>query len=185
MILPVIAYGNPLLRKISEDIDPDYPGLKEILQNLEETMYQSDGVGLAAPQIGLNINLFIIDSGNIKSNQNGVKKFFLNAEILERSGKRVPYEEGCLSLPGIHEDVVREEKILIFYQDENFKEHEEYFEGVNARVIQHEYDHIIGKLFIDHLPPLKKRLLKKKLDAILNGTVDVSYKMKFYRPKKK
>jgi peptide deformylase len=184
MILRVVGYGDPLLRRQSEDIDENYPNLKELIENMFETMHQSNGVGLAAPQVGLNINLFVIDSSEIKDNKFPLRKVFINPEIIEFEGKEFVYEEGCLSIPGIHENVTRREKILINYLDENFEEHEEYYDGYNGRVIQHEYDHLIGKLFIDHISPLKKRLLKRKLNDIITGTVDVDYPMKFLGRKK-
>jgi peptide deformylase len=180
MILRVIGYGDPLLRKESEEIEPGYPDLKELIQNMQETMKASNGVGLAAPQIGLNIMLFVIDTREVKNNNKPLAKVFINPEILEYSGKRYAYEEGCLSIPNIHEDVVREEKIRIWYQDEQFNEYEEEFDGINARVIQHEYDHLFGTLFIDKISPLKKKLIKRRLNEIINGTADVDYPMKFY-----
>jgi peptide deformylase len=184
MKFKIVAYGDPLLRLTSEDIEPDYPGLHELIDNMFESMKESNGVGLAAPQIGLNIKLFVIDSTVLKNNKDGKRMAFINPEILEFTGKRYSYEEGCLSIPGIHEDVVREEKIRIWYQDENFNEYEEEFDGINARIIQHEYDHLFGKLFIDKISPLKKKLLKRKLNDIINGTVEVDYPMRFYTKSK-
>ena len=184
MKLKIVAYGDPMLRQESEDIEPGYPGLEELIANMFESMKESNGVGLAAPQIGLSIKLFVIDSSEVKNIKDGRKKVFINPEILEYIGKRASYEEGCLSIPNIHEDVVREEKIRIWYQDEHFNEFEEEFDGINARIIQHEYDHLFGKLFIDKISPLKKKLLKRKLNDIINGTVDVDYPMRFYSKSK-
>jgi len=181
MILRVIAYGDPSLRRESVDIDENYPNLPKLLEDMYETMYESNGVGLAAPQIGLSINLFVIDTTKFEKYDKGVKKAFINPIIVEKKGKKWTYEEGCLSLPKIREDVDREEKVLINYLDENFTEHEEWFDSINARVILHENDHLHGILFIDHLSSLKRRVIKNKLDDILNGTVKVDYPMKFYR----
>jgi len=181
MILRVIAYGDPLLRKQSDDIDKNYPELKELISNMFETMYSSNGVGLAAPQIGLNINLFVIDTTQIENFEKGVKKVFINPQLKLISGKFWKYEEGCLSLPKIRENVEREEKVIINYLDENFKEQEEEYDEINARVILHEYDHLEGLLFIDKISPLRKRMIRKKLEDIKTGTVDVDYPMKFYK----
>lgn len=181
MILRVIGYGDPLLRKQSEDIDKDYPNLDKLITDMFETMYESNGVGLAAPQIGLNINLFVIDTTQIEENKKGIKRAFINPIILKEEGDEYAFEEGCLSLPKIREDVVREERIVLNYFDENFKEHEETFDDINARVIQHEYDHLEGILFIDHLTGIKKRLLRNRLNEIVTGTVEVDYPMKFYK----
>jgi peptide deformylase len=181
MILRVVGYGDPLLRKQSEDIDKDYPELERLIADMFETMYASNGVGLAAPQIGLNINLFIIDTTLIDDNKQGIKRAFINPYIVKEEGDEWAFEEGCLSLPKIREDVLREEKIVMNYLDENFVEHEESFDDINARVIQHEYDHLEGVLFIDHLSAMKKRLLKKRLNEIVNGSVEVDYPMKFYK----
>jgi peptide deformylase len=184
-MLKVVAYGHPLLRKESEDIDKDYPNLDKLIEDMFETMKESSGVGLAAPQIGLNINLFIIDTTVIKDNKNPVKKVFINPEIIEFTGDKYPYEEGCLSIPQIREEVVRDEKVLINYLDENFEEHEEYFDGINARVIQHEYDHLLGVMFVDRVSSLKKRMLKRKLKDISEGRIEVDYPMIFYKRTKK
>jgi len=181
MILPIYVYGNPVLRTVSTDITPEYPKFEEIMKNLWETMYSSDGVGLAAPQVGLNIRVFVIDGSPMGEDDpicDGFKKAFINAKILEQSGEKWAFNEGCLSLPTIREDVLREAKIIIQYQDENFETHIEEYEGLQARIIQHEYDHLEAKLFIDHINPLRKRLLKKKLENIERGNVDVSYKIK-------
>lgn len=188
MILPVVVYGDAVLRKKTAEIDKDYPNLNQLIKNMWETMYKANGVGLAAPQIGLSIRLFIVDTlqveedeeGNVE--ERGVKQVFINTTITEKNGKPYAYSEGCLSIPGVREDVTREPDITITYYDENFKKHQVKFTGTNARVILHEYDHIEGVLFIDYLKPLKKRLLKKQLTNISKGIVDAKYKMRF--PKK-
>ena len=192
MILPIIGYGDPVLGKVGAEITPDYPNLKEIIANMYDTMYNAYGVGLAAPQINKSIRLFVIDTIQIVEgfdeedkkeypNEKGVKKVFINAQIIEESGEEWAYNEGCLSIPKVREDVNRKKVVLIKYQDEHFVEHTESFDGITARVIQHEYDHIEGKLFIDHITPLQKRLLKKKLDDISSGKVRVDYRMLFPR----
>jgi len=192
MFLPIVAYGQSILRKVGVAIDASYPQLNELIADMWETMYKSNGVGLAAPQINKSIRLFVIDTIQIVEgfdeedkkeypNEKGVKKVFINAQIIEESGEEWAYNEGCLSIPKVREDVNRKKVVLIKYQDEHFVEHTESFEGVSARVIQHEYDHIEGKLFIDHITPLQKRLLKKKLDDISSGKVRVDYRMLFPR----
>ena len=185
MFLPIVAYGDPVLRKKGEEIDKDYPNLEKLIEDMFETMEKSKGVGLAAPQINKAIRLFVIDSTKMYDDEEthkGVREVFINAEIITETGAEWKYEEGCLSIPNIREDVYRKPKIKIRYYDRNFKKHEKEFDDMNARVIQHEYDHIEGKLFIDHIKPLKRSLLKGKLEKISKGDVDVSYKMKF--PKK-
>jgi peptide deformylase len=190
MTLPIVAYGNPVLRKVASDITPDYPNLKKLLDDMWETMYSSRGVGLAAPQVNRDIRLFIIDSKQIFDNQEedekgtyndepGFRKVFINARILELSGEEWAYNEGCLSIPKIREDVYRPETVLIEYYDSAFVKHTETFTGLTARIIQHEYDHIEGKLFIDYLKPLKKKMLQGKLSDINKGKVKVDYKMSF------
>lgn len=184
MIYPITAYGDPVLRKKALPISKDYPDLKELIENMFETMYHSSGVGLAAPQIGLSIRLFVIDSTPFKDDDdetNGFKKVFINAEIIEEDGEKWKFNEGCLSIPGIREDVERKDLVVIKYLDENFKEHQEEYDGIRARIIQHEYDHIQGVLFTDHLSPFKKRLLKGKLSDIAKGIVDAEYRMRFYK----
>jgi peptide deformylase len=192
MFLPIVAYGQSILRKVGVAIDASYPQLNELIADMWETMYKSNGVGLAAPQINKSIRLFVIDTIQIVEgfdeedkkeypNEKGVKKVFINAQIIEESGEEWAYNEGCLSIPKVREDVNRKKIVLIKYQDEHFVEHTESFEGITARVIQHEYDHIEGKLFIDHITPLQKRLLKKKLDDISSGKVRVDYRMLFPR----
>jgi peptide deformylase len=182
MILPIIAYGNPVLKKKAEDVEENYEELGELIANMWETMYNAQGVGLAAPQIGLSKRIFMVDTIQTmeKGRENeGVKKVFINPIMLSEEGELWAYEEGCLSIPNIRGDVDRQEEIRIMYRDENFVFQEESFSGINARVIQHEYDHLEGILFIDRIKPLKKRLLKRKLDGIKKGDVSVDYKMKF------
>lgn len=182
MILPIVAYGDPVLRKVGVEITKDYPHLEKLLDDMFETMEKSKGVGLAAPQINKAIRLFIIDSTRMYDEgekNEGIREVFINAKMLEETGDDWAYEEGCLSIPNIREEVYREEKIRIQYLDRDFKKHEKTFTGLTARVIQHEYDHIEGKLFIDHLQPLKRTLLKGRLEKISKGKVDVEYKMKF------
>lgn len=185
MILPVYAYGQPVLKKMGEDITPDYPELAQLIANMWETMYHAEGVGLAAPQIGLAIRLFVIDTIQMKSSQEkgdtGIKQVFINAHKITESGEPWPYEEGCLSIPDIRGDVDRPAHVHLRWQDENFVQHEATFSGINARVIQHEYDHIDGILFTEHLSPLKKRLIQRRLESIRKGMVRADYKMKFAR----
>jgi peptide deformylase len=190
MILPIVAYGSPVLRKICDDIDAGYPGLEKLLTDMWETMYNSNGVGLAAPQINAPIRLFMIDSEQIFRNQDddekgefpdepGYKGIFINAHIKELSGDEWKYNEGCLSIPKIREDVFRNETVTLDYVDENFTPHTKTFNGITARVILHEYDHIEGKLFIDHIKPLKRKLLSGKLNDITKGKIKVDYRMVF------
>ncbi len=181
MNYPIYLYGSPVLRKVAADIDKDYNNLFELIENMWSTMYYSDGVGLAAPQIGKSIRLFVIDATPMADEDpsvEGLKKVFINAHITEREGDKEPFNEGCLSIPGIREDVVRPTRIRMQYVDENFEEHDEWFEGIAARVIQHEYDHLDGVMFVDHLNPLKKKLLSGKLKNITKGKVKVDYKVK-------
>lgn len=192
MILPIVAYGHPVLRKVCDDITAEYPDLKKLIADMWETMYHSNGVGIAAPQINRGIRLFVVDTEQIVEsfdeqdkkdypNEKPIKQVFINAHKLEESGTPWAYNEGCLSIPKVREDVSRAEKVRLRYVDENFQEHEAEFDGITARVILHEYDHIDGKLFIDYLPPLKKRLIKKKLDDISSGKVRVDYRMLFVK----
>jgi len=195
MILPIIAYGTPVLRKVGVDIDKDYPNLDELIQNMTETMENAHGVGLAAPQIGKAIRLFLVDTTPFAEDDeldekeraflSTFKKTFINAKIIKETGDEWVFNEGCLSIPDIREDVFRKETITIEYYDENFKKHKEVLSGLAARVVQHEYDHIEGILFTDKLSSLKKRLLKKRLDNIAKGKINTDYRMKFYNPKKK
>ena len=180
MIYPIVAYGTPGLKKKAIDIDRDSIDVKQLIEDMYETMYQANGVGLAGPQIGKNLRIFIIDGEPMEDeNTKGFKKVFINPQILKEEGENWPFEEGCLSIPGIREDVLRQDKLTIRYFDENWKEFKETYSGLPARIIQHEYDHIEGVLFTDHLTPFKKRLLKKKLINISKGKVDVDYRMKF------
>jgi peptide deformylase len=182
MILPIVAYGDPVLKKVANDIDAEYPNLKQLIEDMENTMEKASGVGLAAPQIGLSIRLFIIDSTLMMDEgeeDKGIREVFINAEMIEETGKEWAFEEGCLSIPDIREDVYRKDTITIKYLDKDFKEHTKTFDGMTARVIQHEYDHIEGILFIDHLKPLKKKLLNKRLRRISEGKIDVKYRMRF------
>jgi len=194
MILPIVAYGDPVLKKQAKDIPEDYPKLKELIENMWETMYGAYGVGLAAPQIGLPIRMFIIDpspfaedddlSENDKEQLQGLKKVFINPQIIEETGDEWAFNEGCLSIPEVREDVFRKPNIVIEYYDENFKKHTEEFTGLAARVIQHEYDHIEGILFTDKLSSLKKRLIKGKLENISKGKISIDYRMRFPKVKK-
>ena len=188
MKFPIIAYGDPVLRRKAAPIDPDeYPHIKDLSENMFETMYAARGVGLAAPQVGLSMRLFVIDATPFADEDATLKEFkkvFINANILEEDGEEWPFNEGCLSIPDIREDINRKATLKLSYYDEHFKHHEETFSGMAARVIQHEYDHIEGKLFTDKLSPLRKRLIEKKLNDISKGIVDVEYKMKFPAVKK-
>ena len=190
MVLPIVAYGNPVLRKVGSEIKADYPGLPKLIEDMWETMYNSKGVGLAGPQVNKDIRLFIMDSIQILDNleadekndypgDDGYKGVFINAKVKDLDGDEWPYNEGCLSIPKIREDILRRETVTIHFLDENFTEHTKTFNGITARVILHEYDHIDGKLFIDYLKPLKKNLLKRKLSDISKGKVSVDYRMSF------
>ena len=194
MILPIVAYGDPVLRKVGKNIGKDYPDLNELIENMRETMKNAQGVGLAAPQIGKDIRLFLIDASPFADSDQleeqereflkGFNKVFINASILEEEGEEWVFNEGCLSIPNINEDVYRNETIHVEYLDENFEKKEEALSGLAARIFQHEYDHIEGILFTDRISSLKKRLLKKKLENISKGKVDVDYRMKFPNQKK-
>ena len=192
MIRPIVAYGAPILRTVSTDITKEYPGLDKFIADMWETMYASNGVGLAAPQVNRNIRVFVMDSQQIFENQEdedkgrypdepGIRQVFINAHITEVNGNEWVYNEGCLSIPKIREDVSRNEQITLEYVDENFERHVQTFNGLTARIILHEYDHIEGKLFIDYLKPLKRKLMKGKLDDISKGKVKVDYKMMFVK----
>ncbi len=179
MIYPVVVYGHPVLRKVAEDIDRDYPGLKQLIDDLFETMYHADGIGLAAPQIGKSLRIFVIDGTPAAEDDPSMadfKKAFINAHITEKSGDLAPMTEGCLSIPNLREEVNRESKIRIEYYDENWEFHDEIYEGYKARVILHEYDHLDGVMFTDRVSPLRKRLLKGKLTAISKGMFETDYK---------
>jgi peptide deformylase len=194
MIFPIVAYGHPILRKVSSDIGPEYPGLDKLIEDMWETMYASNGVGLAAPQINRDIRLFVVDSSQIFANMDederkednypddpGIKQVFINAHIVEEHGDDWPYNEGCLSIPRIREDIYRAEEVTLTFMDEKFEQHTCTFNGITGRIILHEYDHIDGKLFIDYISPLKRKLLKRKLDDISKGNIKTDYKMLFPR----
>ncbi|NNK86701.1 MAG: peptide deformylase [Flavobacteriaceae bacterium] len=195
MIYPIVAYGDPVLRKTCKAITKDYPDLKEIISDMYETMYSAQGIGLAAPQIGIPIRLFIVDASPFAEDEEfteeerkyfeNFKKTFINAKMIDESGDSWAFNEGCLSIPFIREDVFRQPKIKIEYQDENFKTQIEEFDGMVARIIQHEYDHIEGVLFTDKLSSFKKRLIKSKLASIAKGNIDIDYKMRFPKLKKR
>ena len=188
MILPIVAYGHPTLRKIAGDIEPGHPGLDELIDNMFETMYQSEGVGLAAPQVNQSIRLFIIDASPYEQDHpefKGFKKIFINPHIIEESGEEWAFNEGCLSVPEIREDVMRKPRIRIQYQDRDFNLYDEIYEGIPARIIQHEYDHLEATLFVDRISPLRKILLKRKLNDISAGNIEPKYKMIFPAKKKK
>lgn len=194
MILPIVAYGDTVLRKVGVDIDADYPNLNELISNMWETMYNASGVGLAAPQIGLPIRLFLVDTTPFADDEDltdseqkqldGFKQVFINAYIEEETGDEWAFNEGCLSIPDVREDVSRKGTIKITYLDENFKKQEQTFDGLLARVIQHEYDHIEGVLFTDKLSTLKKRIIKGRLTNISKGKINVDYRMRFPNMKK-
>ncbi|MEZ7876630.1 MAG: peptide deformylase [Polaribacter sp.] len=194
MILPIVAYGDPVLRKVADAIDAAYPDLEKLITNMKETMYNASGVGLAAPQIGKAIRLFLIDASPFAEDDNlseeertvlkSFNRVFINPKILEEEGEEWIFNEGCLSIPDVREDVSRQPKITIEYQDENFKVHTETLEGLAARVFQHEYDHIEGILFTDKLSTLKKRIIKKKLENISKGKISADYRMRFPNAKK-
>lgn len=179
MVYPIVIYGHPVLRKVAEDIDRDYPGIDQIISDLFETLYRSEGLGLAAPQIGKSIRIFVIDGNQIAEDEpelSGFRKVFINAKITEKSGDFQLMTEGCLSIPNLREEINRESHIRITYYDENWQFYDEVYEGYKARIIQHEYDHLDGILFTDKVSPLKKRLLKGKLNAISKGKFEADYK---------
>ncbi|NDB02181.1 MAG: peptide deformylase [Flavobacteriaceae bacterium] len=195
MIYPIVAYGDPVLRKKATDIPQDFPDLNQLIDDMFETMYGASGIGLAAPQIGKPIRLFIVDATPFEDDQelskedravlSEFKKVFINAEILEERGDEWVFNEGCLSIPDIREDVFRKDEITIRYFDADFNEHREVYSGIAARIIQHEYDHIEGVLFTDHLSALKKRMIKSKLGQISKGLIRAEYRMKYPLAKKK
>ncbi|MBG6234917.1 peptide deformylase [Pedobacter sp. CAN_A7] len=185
MKFPIVAYGDPVLKKVCKNIDQEYPELQQLVDDMFETMYAASGVGLAAPQVGLPIRLFVVDTGADEDGKEGFKRVFINAEIVDESGDEWAFNEGCLSIPDIREDVMRKPTILIKYYDELWVLHQEKVSGMAARVIQHEYDHIEGKLFTDKLSLLRKRMLKSKLDNIAKGNVHTDYKMRFPKQTKK
>ena len=189
MILSIVGYGDPVLRKVCEPITPDYPNLKQTLENMFESMYNAYGIGLAAPQVGLPVRIFVVDTEPFSDDEDlsdqerkrlaEFKKVFINATILKEEGEEWGFNEGCLSIPEVREDVYRKERITIEYYDENFVKHTDVYDGMAARVIQHEYDDIEGILFTDHISTLKKQLIKKKLQNIMEGKLRPDYKMKF------
>jgi peptide deformylase len=189
MVLPIVAYGDPVLKRKADAVDPEYPGLKQFIADMFDTMTNAKGVGIAAPQVGKSIRIFVVDASPFADDEENTeeereqmldfKKVFINAEILDEEGEEWSFNEGCLSIPTIREDVYRKPVIRIRYFDENFKQHEEEYDGIIARIIQHEYDHIEGKLFTDKINPLRKRLLKRRLTDISKGSVKVDYKMRF------
>tara|TARA_B100001109_G_C18740749_1_gene416472 strand:- start:97 stop:687 length:591 start_codon:yes stop_codon:yes gene_type:complete len=196
MILPIVAYGDPILKKECEEIDENYPNLKQLISDMFETMYKAKGVGLAAPQIGKNIRLFIVDGSPFAEDEEdeddprtegieNFKKVFINPIIEEESGKEWPFQEGCLSIPKIRENVSRKPDITVSFYDENWELKEESYSGYAARIFQHEYDHIEGILFTDYLSPLKRKLIQKKLNNITNGEIEIDYKMRFPKKVKK
>ena len=194
MILPIIAYGDPVLRKVGTPITPDYTELETLISNMKETMYNASGVGLAAPQIGKAIRVFLIDASPFADDKDlsekerttlkNFNRVFINPQIIKEEGEEWVFNEGCLSIPDVREDVLRKEKITIEYQDENFTKHTEVLDGLAARVFQHEYDHIEGVLFTDKLSSLKKRIIKKKLENISKGKIRADYRMRFPNLKK-
>jgi peptide deformylase len=193
MILPIVGYGDPVLRKVGAEISPEYPNLAELIANMYDTMYNAYGVGLAAPQIGLAIRLFIVDTAPFAESDDlsteeieqlkSFKKTFINAKIVKEEGNEWGFNEGCLSIPEVREDVFRKERITIEYVDENFLKHSDVYDGLIARVIQHEYDHIEGVLFTDKISSLKKTLIKKRLQNIIDGKIFPDYRMKFFNKK--
>lgn len=181
MILPITLYGDPVLRKVAENIDMKYNGLSELIENMFESMYNAEGVGLAAPQVGLSIRIFVVDLTPLEKDEPslaGFRKAFINAKIVERSGEEELMEEGCLSIPGIHEEVYRKNYIRIQYLDPEGTPRDEEYTGYTARVLQHEYDHLDGVMFTDHCSPLRKRLLKRRLTEISKGITSASYRVK-------
>ncbi|HTF02666.1 MAG TPA: peptide deformylase [Bacteroidia bacterium] len=187
MILPIVAFGDPVLKKVAVEIDANYPGLSKLIADMFDTMYNAKGVGLAAPQVGKSIRLFIVDAtpfsvdpdNDEEAALEGFKRIFINAKITDEKGKEWAFNEGCLSIPKIREDIMRKPELKITYLNEDFKPMTESFKGLAARIIQHEYDHIEGKLFTDRINPIRKRLLQRKLNDISKGRVEVDYKMKF------
>jgi peptide deformylase len=187
MILPIYGYGHPVLRRKAEDIGPDYPGLAELIANLYETMYNAQGVGLAAPQVGLPVRIFVVDAapmaeGSKEEYLRHFKRVFINPRKVEESGKEWPYEEGCLSIPDIREEVRRPERLRLRYLDEQFQPREEVFEGMAARILQHEYDHLEGVLFVDKISPMRRQVIKGRLQKIISGQIQATYRMRFSSP---
>ncbi len=188
MIYPIVVYGHPVLKKVAVDIERDWPDLKQFVDDMFNTMYNAEGLGLAAPQVGKSIRLFVIDGEPVAEDEPDLanfKKVFINARIIERTGELMAMNEGCLSIPGIREEVKREAHIRIQYVDENWNSFDEVYEGYKARIIQHEYDHLDGKLFVEKINPLKKQLIRGKLLDISKGKFDADYKTLVYTPRKK
>lgn len=188
MIYPIVVYGHPVLKKISGDIDKDFPGLNDLINDMFDTMYHAEGLGLAAPQIGKSVRIFVIDGAPVAEDEPELadfKQVFINAHIVEKNGEVVPMNEGCLSIPNIREEVKRESHIRIQYYDENWEYHDEVYEGYKARIIQHEYDHLDGILFTEKINPLKKQLIRGKLTDISKGKFEADYKTIVYTPRKK
>lgn len=186
MILPIVAYGDPVLQQEGLELTPDHPGLAELIENMYETMYAAQGVGLAAPQVGQSLKLFVIDARPFAEDEpelEDFKKVFINPVILEEEGEEWTFNEGCLSFPDLRIDIDRHEKIRIRYQDENFVEYEEEYTGLGARVIQHEYDHVYGVVFTDRVSPIRRRMLKGKMTNIAKGKMRADYKMRLYSAK--
>jgi len=188
MIYPVVVYGHPVLKKVAEEVNKDYPGLRQLIDDMFETMYNAEGVGLAAPQIGKSIRVFVIDGAPLADDEPefaGFKKVFINPRIIEKNGELVAMNEGCLSIPNIREEVKRESHIRVRYYDENWNFYDEVYEGYKARVFLHEYDHLDGILFVEKINPLRKRLIKGKLNDISKGKFEADYKTLVYTPRKK
>jgi peptide deformylase len=188
MVYPIFVYGNPVLKKVAVDIEKDYPDLQKLVDDLFDTMYHSEGLGLAAPQIGKSIRLFVIDGAPVAEDEPELadfKKAFINAHLVEKCGELVPMNEGCLSIPHIREEVKRESHIRIHYYDENWEYHDEVYDGYKARIIQHEYDHLDGILFTEKINPLKRQLIRGKLLDISKGKFEAEYKTVVYTPRKK
>lgn len=188
MIYPVVVYGHPVLKKVAAEVERDYPELKQLIDDMFETMYAAEGVGLAAPQIGKSIRVFVIDGAPLAEDEPefaNFKRVFINPKIIEKDGELVPMNEGCLSIPNIREEVKRESHIRVQYYDENWEFHDETFEGYKARVFLHEYDHLDGILFVEKINPLRKRLIKGKLNDISKGKFEADYKTLVYTPRKK
>jgi peptide deformylase len=188
MIYPIVVYGHPVLKKVASDIEKDEPDLEQFVGDMFETLYQAEGLGLAAPQVGKSLRLFVIDGAPVAEDEPELadfKRVFINAQITEKDGEVVPMNEGCLSIPNIREEVRRDSRIRITYYDENWEFHDEEFEGYKARIIQHEYDHLDGILFVEKINPLKKQLIKGKLNDISKGKFDADYKTVVYTPHKK
>lgn len=182
MVLPIYAYGHPILKKVAEPVTPEYDGLEELIKNMWETMYHASGVGLAAPQIGSSLRIFVVDTQQLQEEgkeDEGIKKVFINPQKIEEKGDEFAYEEGCLSIPEVRADVQRKEILKIKYLDQNFEEVTEVFEGMEARVIQHEYDHLEGILFVEKINPLKRNIIRRKLEKIRKGRVKADYEMRF------